>query len=309
MWGTEVARGYQIVQTWASRAELVVDCGKKEHRLREIASALGECNVVIVHIKRICTNLLAEFPAAVHVQDVLDGGEIRKGTHGMCAVVTSYPTTMPEHKYIPHHGMTCKTSEIVSWPREQHTVLFLGMHEQHDDDIRKEMAAWAEKTGAQVLFEYDLKKGLAELQDDRYHDPTGTKKFQVHDPAAVFPKLCQEIGRATIAVAWDQHAAYRTKPNERVTNPQSLGVPTLAFSAYSAFKDAIALKENLVDNVKALKARLTELVQSRDEWERCHNASLQSAGRFSLDTIVKQYYEPLRDYVLQHCGCDSAGPT
>ena len=85
MWGTEVARGYQIVQTWASRAELVVDCGKKEHRLREIASALGECNVVIVHIKRICTNLLAEFPAAVHVQDVLDGGEIRKGTHGMSA--------------------------------------------------------------------------------------------------------------------------------------------------------------------------------------------------------------------------------
>ena len=75
------------------------------------------------------------------------------------------------------------------------------------------------------------------------------------------------------------------------------------------FKDAIALKENLVDNVKALKARLTELVQSRDEWKRCHNASLQSAGRFSLDTIVKQYYEPLRDYVLQHCGCDSAGPT
>jgi hypothetical protein len=121
--------------------------------------------------------------------------------------------------------------------------------------------------------------------------------------------------KVTIAVAWDQKAAvknvgefYQTKPANRVTNAQSVGLPTVAFAAYAAFQHAVAEPaRNLVTDLPALFARLTELVLRRDLWEAAQNASLEKARAFALPVLLETSYEPMRRAAIDRCGC-AAGP-
>ena len=57
-----------------------------------------------------------------------------------------------------------------------------------------------------------------------------------------------------------------TKPNERLVNPQSVGLPTLAFERYAAFREAIAMPENLVRSCLPVLSDPRCVIRSAISW-------------------------------------------
>lgn len=302
--GSGIARGYQVAEAWG-RADYGSNCDVDSH------GEVEEC-IVFFHIKRVCEDIVRRYPKAAHVLDSLDAhldshpliripcpiiigrnssaslhlaGEQR---HGWFTKRGGHEKTV-ETWLIPHHNFGCKVDLERPAPTV-HRLLVVGNtwgSESFFADLEVALDAWAVQSGVQVDYE-------------REHQTTN-KEWYTSDWST---RACQYMSNYTMAIAWQttQNAYYlETKPSERVGNPQSAGLPTIAFAGYASFRDRVALAENLVEDLTSMIQRLDVLANNASEWLRSRSAAMRREESFTLSHIIEHFYEPVRKQALQRC--------
>ena len=327
--GSAQARGEQISAHWPRGVllgwdNLVNDCAS----LRRASGAGGDScakrtkGKLVVHIKEICKEALQELPYAAHVYDPLDKGADQSdyglwdnaADHRLCGLLAHGSAHASHFRRkvigkpvweVPHHAMPrCKgavfaapaTDDELAAVFRRKTVVVVGGHPPEAlRELLTEFMAAPRTVPRTVLFESD--------------------ECVVNRGNASLGCLCALLARSSVAIAWDQlgktdtlelckettglsvNGCYALKPNERFVNPLSVGLPTVGFHGYPAFReategfephfepDAVLLAKDLPQLERRLKSLLGDFVS----WRRARELGLKIGARFALPRTVELY--------------------
>lgn len=287
---------------------------------------------VVVHIKYVCEPALEALPRAAHVYDPLDRGADHLGltpdplwkaptdaricgalahNEAHAKLLRRRVARLRHVWHVPHHAMPPCTDAL------------------EDDEValrelwrRRTVAVIGGSPSAQLRERLDA---LSTTADVLYDIPVlyENESCNVSRGAQSLACLCTLLKtHASVAVAWDQLSGTQTnkwcldttglgangclalKPNERLVNPLAAGVPTVGFSGFASFREAVArvqldseqsMEEPLLaSSLAELDDRLAGLLTNFSAWRAARRRGIAIGERFQLEHVLPSYEEAVR---------------